>query len=147
MGTFVYVSLADEGEVAGYRLEADGRLTPGTRGKAAATVMPMAISPDRRRLYAAVRSKPCAVHVFAIDPRTGALSPHCVSPLAESFPYLALDRTGRFLFGASYGGHVVSVNAVDGDGRVAPEPVQVIPVGRNAHAIQADRSNRFVFVP
>jgi 6-phosphogluconolactonase len=41
----------------------------------------------------------------------------------------------------------VSVNEVAGDGRVAAEPRQVIPVGRNAHAILADRSNRFVFVP
>jgi 6-phosphogluconolactonase len=36
---------------------------------------------------------------------------------------------------------------VGADGRVAVEPRQVIPVGRNAHAILADRSNRFVFVP
>lgn len=33
------------------------------------------------------------------------------------------------------------------DGRVAPEPLQVIPVGRNAHSIRVDESNRFVFVP
>jgi hypothetical protein len=26
-----------------------------------------------------------------------------VSPLAESFPYISLDKTGRYLFGASYG--------------------------------------------
>jgi 6-phosphogluconolactonase len=70
-----------------------------------------------------------------------------VSPLAEAFPYLSLDRTGRLLFGASYGGHLVSVNEVGSDGRVAAAPRQVIPVGRNAHAILADRSNRFVFVP
>ena len=62
-------------------------------------------------------------------------------------PYIALDRTGRFLFGASYGGGLVSVNAVGEGGRVAAEPLQVIPVGRNAHSIRADGSNRFVYVP
>jgi 6-phosphogluconolactonase len=41
----------------------------------------------------------------------------------------------------------VSVNAVGSDGRVAPEPLQVIPIGRNAHSIRVDRSNRFVYVP
>src|SRR5204863_396000 len=58
-----------------------------------------------------------------------------------------LDRNGRFLFGASYGAHLVSVNAIGGDGRVLPEPQQVIPVGRNAHSILVDATNRFVYVP
>jgi len=109
--------------------------------------MPMAVSPDRRFLYAAARSKPYSVFVYAIDPNTGALKTLSVSALAESFPYISLDKTGRYLFGALYGSHLISVNAVGGDGRVAPEPLQVIPVGRNAHSIRADESNRFVFVP
>jgi 6-phosphogluconolactonase len=147
MSTFVYISNAEDGEIATYRLAGAGELVPRGRVRVAGQVMPLAVSPDRRRLYAAVRSKPFSVHVFGIDPASGALTPHSVSPLVESFPYLSLDRTGRYLFGASYGGHVVSVNEVGGDGRVAAEPRQVIPVGRNAHAILADRSNRFVFVP
>ena len=40
--------------------------------------------------------------------------------------------------GASFGGNVVSVNAIGSDGRVAAEPLQVIPVGRNAHAIRVE---------
>jgi 6-phosphogluconolactonase len=87
------------------------------------------------------------VHVYEIDPATGALKPLATAPLAESFPYIALDATGRFLFGASYSGHIVSVNAVGPDGRVAPEPLQVIPVGLNAHSIRGDNTNRFVYVP
>lgn len=146
MPTFVYVANAEDGEIVTYRLNR-GELVPGGRTKAAASVAPLAISPDRRRLYAAVRSKPFSVHVFGIDPVSGALTPDSVAPLAESFPYLSLDATGRLLFGASYAGHLVSVNDVGTDGRVAAEPRQVIPVGRNAHAILADRSNRFVFVP
>ena len=42
---------------------------------------------------------------------------------------------------------LVSVNAVGSDGRVAAEPLQVIPVGRNAHSIRVDESNKFVYVP
>jgi len=147
MPTYVYVSNADDGEIATYLLSPGGELAPRGRTKAGAQVMPLAVSPDRRLLYAAVRSKPFSVHVFRVDPGSGALSPHSVSPLAEGFPYLSLDRTGRLLFGASYGGHLVSVNEVGADGTVAPEPRQVIPVGRNAHAILADRTNRFAYVP
>jgi 6-phosphogluconolactonase len=143
--TFVYVSNAADGDIGTYRLTDSGELRAGARVKAAEVVMPMTVSPDRRFLYAASRSKPYSVHVYAIDSGTGALTHLSTSPLAESFPYISLDKTGRFLFGASYGGNVVSVNAVGSDGRVAPEPLQVIPVGRNAHSIRVDDSNKFVY--
>jgi 6-phosphogluconolactonase len=145
--TFVYVSNADDGDIGTYGMHADGTLKPGARVAAAKVVMPMAVSPNRRFLYAAVRSKPFSVHAYAIDPGTGALKPLAVSPLAESFPYISLDKTGRFLFGAGYGANLISVNAVRADGRVAAKPLQVIPVGRNAHSIRSDESNKFVFVP
>jgi 6-phosphogluconolactonase len=146
--TYVYVSNAEDGDIGSYRMNpATGELQAGPRTKADKLVMPMAVSPDRRFLYAAVRTKPYSVMVYSIDRGTGALQPLSTSPLAESFPYISLDRTGRYLFGASYGGHVVSVNAVGSDGRVSPEPLQVIPVGRNAHSIRVDETNRFVFVP
>jgi 6-phosphogluconolactonase len=146
--TFVYVSNAEDGDIGTYRMSpSTGELQAGPRVKADKLVMPMAVSADRRFLYAAVRTKPYSVMVYSIDRGTGALQPLSSSPLAESFPYISLDRTGRYLFGASYGGHVVSVNAVGSDGRVSPEPLQVIPVGRNAHSIRVDESNRFVFVP
>ena len=146
-GTFVYVSNAQDGDISTYSMTPDGALQAGPRAKAASVVMPMAVSPDRRFLYAASRSKPFSVHAYAIDPGTGALKHLATSPLAESFPYIALDRTGRFLLGASYGAHLISVNAVGSDGRVAADPLQVIPVGRNAHSIRTDASNKFVYVP
>jgi len=145
--TFVYVSNAEDGEIAAYAMQPDGTLKALARTQVAKTVMPMAVSPNRRLLYAASRSKPYTVHVYAIDRGTGALKALSTAPLAESFPYISLDRNGRFLFGASYGGHLVSVNAVGGDGRVFTEPLQVIPVGRNAHSILVDATNQFVYVP
>jgi 6-phosphogluconolactonase len=146
-GTFVYVSNAEDGDISTYSLRPDGELQPGMRAKAASVVMPMTVSPDRRFLYAASRTKPYSVHAYAIDPGTGALKLLSTSPLAETVPYISLDRTGRFLLGASYAAHLVSVNAVGSDGRVASEPLQVISVGRNAHSIRADATNRFVYVP
>lgn len=145
--TFVYVSNAEDGDIGMYRLMPDGELQTGPRTPAAKIVMPMAVSPDKRFLYAASRSEPYTVHVYTINPRSGALTPLSTSPLPASMPYISLDQTGRFLFGASYGSHVVSVNAVGANGRVADEPLQLIPVGRNAHAIRIDDSNRYVYVP
>jgi len=145
--TFVYVSNAEDGEIGVYRLLDSGELQRGATAKAAAVVMPMAVSPDKRFLYAASRSKPYRVHVYSIDKASGALTQFSTSPLAESFPYISLDRTGRYLFGASYGGNLISVNAIASDGRVSAEPLQVIPVGRNAHSIRVDATNQFVYVP
>src|SRR5437870_3179541 len=144
--TFVYVSNAEDGDIGTYTLQSDGSLQPGPHFAAEKLVMPMTVSPDKRFLIAGVRSKPFSAYTYGIDRRSGALKLVGIGPLAESFPYISLDRTGRFLLGASYGGHLVSVNPVGTDGRVG-EPLQVIPTARNAHAIRTDNSNRFVFVP
>jgi 6-phosphogluconolactonase len=129
-----------------YTLGADGTLQPGPRVDAGKPVMPMSVSPDKHHLFAAVRSKPFTVVSYSIDRGTGALKQLSTAPLSESFPYIQVDQTGRFLLGASYGGHLVSVNAIGKDGKVS-EPIQVTPTARNAHAIITDRANRYVFVP
>ena len=144
--TFVYVSNAEDGDIGMYTLQPDGSLHSGPRFKAEKLVMPMAVSPDKRFLIAAVRSKPYQAYSYSIDPGSGALKLAGTGPLAESFPYISLDRGGRFLFGASYGANLVSVNSVGVDGRVG-DPLQVIPTARNAHSIRVDNTNRFVFAP
>jgi 6-phosphogluconolactonase len=145
--TFVYVSNAEDGEISGYALQPSGALAPVARVSITKGVMPMAVSPDRRFLYVVSRPLPYAIHVLAIDGSTGALTPLSTSPLPESLPYISFDRSGRYLLGASYHASLVTVTAVSEDGRVAPAPRQVIPVGRNAHSIRVDASNRFAFVP
>jgi len=145
--TFVYVSNNEDGDIGVYTLRGDGSLQPGARVPAAGkVVMPMTVSPDKRFLVAAVRSRPFAAQTYSIDRSTGALKSVATGPLHESLPYIFLDRSGRFLLGASYGAHLVTVNPVGADGRVG-EPMQVIPTARNAHAIITDNTNRFVFVP
>ena len=144
--TFVYVSNAEDGTIGMYTLQADGSLQPGARVEAAKVVMPMAVSPDKRFLIAAVRSKPYEAYTYAIDKKSGALKLVGKGPLAESYPYITIDGSGRFLLGASYGSHQVGVNPIGKDGKVG-EPIQVIPTARNAHAIRTDNTNRFVFVP
>src|SRR4051812_16484400 len=144
--TYVYVSNADDGDISQYTLQADGSLQPGQRFAASKVVMPMTVSPDKRFLVAAVRSKPFSAYSYSIDRASGALKLVGTGPLAESFPYVSFDRTGRYLLGASYGANLVSVNPVGTDGRIG-EPLQVVPTARNAHSIRADNSNRFVYVP
>src|SRR5260221_11292457 len=70
--TFVYVSNADDGDIGVYALQSDGTLKDAGRVPAGKPVMPLATSPDRKLLYARIRSKPFSGHTFAIDPKTGA---------------------------------------------------------------------------
>lgn len=144
--TFVYVARAADGVIAIFAMDAQtGALTACGQTHAGAMVMPMAVSPDRRHLYAAVRSEPYRVVTFAIDAVTGALNQCGSAPLPDSMPYVSTDATGRFLFTASYGGSLVAVSAIGQDGVVAGPAHQVLKTGRSAHAVLPDRTNRFVF--
>ena len=143
---YVYVSNGGDGDIGTYTMASDGTLKVGGRVEAGKLVTPMSVSPDKRFLYAALRSKPYSVVTYSIDRKTGALTQLSKGPLAESLPYIYVDKTGRYLLGASYGGHLVTVNPIGKDGKVG-EPQQVIPTARNAHAIITDKTNRYVYVP
>ncbi len=145
-GSIVYVSNAEDGDIGVHDLGSDGSLRMTARVPAGKGVMPLAVSPDHRRLYAAIRSEPFAVLAYAIDRRSGALERIAAGRAAASFPYISTDRSGRFLFGASYGSNLVAVHPIEAEGRVG-EAAQVIPVGRNAHCILVDHTNRYAFVP
>jgi len=105
----------------------------------------MAVSPDRRSLYVAVRSQPFTVACYAIDPADGRLTHRGDGPLVDSMAYLAVDGGGRFLLSASYPGHKVAVNPIGADG-VVGATAQVIADLPNAHAIRTDPANRYAFV-
>jgi 6-phosphogluconolactonase len=144
--TFVYVARAADGVIATFAMDrATGALTARGQVDAGAMVMPMAVSPDRRHLYASVRSEPYRIATFAIDAGTGALTACGTAVLPSSMPYVSTDATGRFLFTASYGDSLVAVSAIGRDGVVAAPAHQVLKTGRFAHAILPDRTNRFVF--
>lgn len=144
--TVVYVSNADSKEISVLRLDAaTGELALVQTLAVGGQVMPMAVSPDRKVLHAALRSPPYTVASFAIDPRDGRLAPLGSAPLPDSMASIALDRSGRTLFAASYGGHKLSISPIGADG-VAGPATQVIPTGQNAHAVLVDPSNRYLFV-
>ncbi len=145
---FVYVSQAEDGDIGIWRLDrSNGRLAPVGRAVAGKAVAPLAVSLDRRRLYAVVRSQPFSVITFAIDQASGGLTQAGSAPLPDSMPYATVDVGGRYLLTASYGGNKIAVSRIGASGAVEGEACQVLPSGRNAHAIITDRSNRFAYVP
>ncbi len=144
--TFVYVSNAQDGNIDSYVMDTNtGALTPIGKVEAAKMVMPMAVSPSKKQLYAVIRSQPVRVLTYGIDPATGALAQKASAPLPDSMAYVSTDRTGRYLFTASYGGDKLAVSPIGENGMVEAEAIQVVPTGRNAHSILPDRSNKFVY--
>src|SRR5262249_20689034 len=98
--TYVYVSNAEDGDIGLYTLESDGTLKPGDKFAAGGKpVMPMSVSPDKKYLFAAVRAKPFTAVTYSIDRKSGKLKEVGRGPLAESFPYIWADQTGKFLLG------------------------------------------------
>src|SRR5262245_47304931 len=67
-GTVVYVSNADSQDISVLALDrASGQVTPLQTVPLGGTVMPLALSPDRKLLYAALRSQPYRVATLAIE--------------------------------------------------------------------------------
>lgn len=148
--TFAYIGNADSNDISVFHVEpASGAIKavetapfPGVEKPGAST--PLAVSPDQRLLFAGVRSEPYTVLSFGIDPESGRLGLRGRGPLADSMANIATDRSGKFLFSASYGGSKVAINPIGADGIVGA-PKQVILTGLNAHAFLPSPDNRFVF--
>jgi len=149
MNTYVYVSNADTKDIRVLRLDqTTGALTPVEQVQLTAPgpLNPLAVSPDRRFLYAAQREAPYTVSCLGIDQLSGELTYLGSASLPHSSPYIITDRTGRWLLSASYPGSLISVSAIGPQGFPQP-PHQIVRTEPNAHSIQVDAANRNVFVP
>ena len=109
------------------------------------TSMPLALSPDRRFLYAALRSDPFTVVTFAIDPASGKLTHRHSAPLEASMAYTTVDRTGKWLLAASYPAGMVTVNPIDADGKITAPACQILTDRPKAHCIALDAANEHAY--
>ncbi|MFZ3234417.1 MAG: lactonase family protein [Stellaceae bacterium] len=150
--TVVYVSNAGSKEIGIFAMNRDsGELTaidkvpvPGT-DKPSPANMPMAVTPDRRFIFAALRSGNFPASSFAIDRATGRLTHVATTPLADSMAYIITDRTGRFLLGASYPGNKLTINPIDIDGHIVEKTTEIIPNRPKSHCILVDKTNKYCY--
>lgn len=144
----VYVANSRDGGISVLEFDrTSGELLEQGRRLATQGVAPLAASPDRRFLYAAVRTETPAVAAFAVDSKTGELHFLNSVPVPAGPSYMTVDAGGRFLLAASYGGGIVFVLPLGRDGMPQPEPACVVSGGRNPHCVLVDASNRFAYVP
>ncbi|MBC2666077.1 lactonase family protein [Novosphingobium flavum] len=148
-GTFVYVAQNGARQISVLRMAPEnGALTWVEDVPASGNVQPMTVSPDRRFLYASLRSEPFSVASFMIDGGTGKLTHMGDTPAYESMVNIALDRTGRFLLGANNPKKVLrtgnlTVAPIGPQGFVQLHD-QMVRTPPKLHSVQVDPSNRFI---
>jgi len=164
----VYVGTYTDGPSASkgiYRLRLDldsGALTEAGPPTESMSPSFLALHPSGRYLYAVNETDgppkgEGGVSAFAVDARTGALTPlNKESSRGGSPCHLALDARGRYVLVANYGGGSVAVLPVQPDGRLSPATTFVQHEGHgadpgrqngpHAHWVDVDKANRFALV-
>jgi 6-phosphogluconolactonase len=166
---WVFVGTYTRGRNAGkgiYQLELDpatGQLSHLAVAAEVANPSFLAIHPNQHFLYAvsevaAADGKPGgAVSGFALDPKTGNLTPLNSSSTGGAGPcHLTVDRTGKDVLAANYGGGSVCVLPLSADGKLGPATTFIQFHGSSvnperqkephAHSVNLDAANRFAVV-
>jgi 6-phosphogluconolactonase len=144
----VYVSCADDHAIHVLDLDADGGLrtvdvtvVPAPAGLSSS--MALALAPDRRHLFAAVRAAPYPASSFAVA-ADGQLRWVGSADLPETMAYINTDATGRHLLGASYHAGVLMRMTIGADG-VPTGAAQVVATPPKAHSIIVDPAGRWIY--
>ncbi len=164
----VYVGTNVSGDQANtiylYRLQAaTGALTPLSAQRGGSQPSYLTMAADRRHLYAVSetgtfqgRANSGGVSAFAVDAATGALTLLNQQPSLGASPcYVSLDRTGKSVLVANYGGGNVALLPLRPDGALdlpAATDEHQPPLGphknqdhAHAHCIIPDPANRYAF--
>lgn len=145
--TMVYVSNADDGEIAVYELNLNnGELRAQQTIAAGKGVMPLTVSPDKTQLYASIQPDSYALATFSINPKNGLLHKLSQAEIQGDVCFILADTSGKNLLSSSYGGSTITVNKLNSDGEATARNAKVYPTGLNAHAVLLDASNRFLFI-
>ena len=147
MSCYMYVSLQEDDKISVLTMDSEtGKLTPKREMPVSGGPYLLAISPDRKVLYAGHRGS-SEISSFRIDQGTGELTQSGKISVEAPPIYLSTDRKGRFLLSAYYRGAHVAVHPVGDDGAVGDPPIEWLETATGAHAMLTDPSNRFAFVP
>jgi 6-phosphogluconolactonase len=151
MPTLVYVANATSLDIRVFAIDrASGELKPvqtvavPDAPEPSPISLPLALSKDKRFMYAGYRGKPQSLLTFSIEP-DGQLRHASSAPLPAPMAYLKADRSGRFLLGASYFDHLLAVHPLRADGSASPA-LQVMDLEGSAHCVMTDPANRHVLV-
>jgi 6-phosphogluconolactonase len=154
-----YAKAGDPG-IHHFKLDlSSGALTPAGTTSGVANPSFVAISPDKKFLYAIGEAalpgkKGGAVASFSIDEKSGALTQLSEQSSVGNGPcYVTADRTGRVVLVANYGGGSIASLPVGADGKLAEAATFVQHTGSSinkgnqagphAHSINVSPDNKF----
>lgn len=138
----VLVANAGDGTVTAFRLE-DGRLERLAVSEGLTGCSTFAVDVARDLIYAGVKGDPAGILTLSLDRESGRLVPRSRLDLPDGgMNYLALNRDGTGLLGASYGGgYGISCAVADG---VVGEPVSRVEFP-NLHSVLPSADGRFAY--
>ncbi len=140
----VYTASPESQQIHVWSLNSEGSLTLVQVVDVPGQVQPMVVSPDKRYLYVGVRPE-FRVLAYRIAPDNGALTFAAEAPLPGSPTHISTDRSGRFIFSASYNaGNVGVVRVQDG---LPVETVDVVEGLEGCHSANISPDNRTLWVP
>jgi 6-phosphogluconolactonase len=161
---WIYIGTYTGGKSKGiYRCEFDaatGKLSEPTLVAETTNPSFLAVHPSHRYLYAVGEisgAKGGAVSAFALDPKSGELKALNQKSSSGNGPcHLVVDRQGKNVLVANYGGGNASVLRIEEDGRLGERTAFAQHTGKgtdlgrqeapHAHSINLDVANRFAFV-
>ena len=141
----VYTASPESQQIHVWTLHSDGTLTLLQVVDVAGQVQPMVVSPDKRFLYVGVRPE-FRVIAYRIAPDDGRLTEAGEAPLPGSPTHISTDRSGRFLFSASYNAGNVAVVSLEKDG-LPGEIVHIAEGLEGCHSANISPDNRTLWVP
>ena len=151
--SIVYVSCSKGACIEVLALDrATGALTPIETVELPGSGMPLAISPTKHFLFAAVSADVDGAPepryaVYHIDLNSGRLRHGDTIKAPGRMSHITVDRSGRHLLGASVANDLIASTIINLDGTLNTEPTCVRTVPSKAHQITTDRSNTFAYVP
>ncbi len=147
MPYYMYVALQGDDKILVINIDPEsGKLSPQVEVSVHGGPFTMAISPDRKFLYAGCRDTP-QIASFQIDQDNGGLTQSGTVSLEPWPVYINTDRKGKFVLSAYYQGAHVAVHPIGTDGSVGGPPIEWLATATGAHAMQTDPTNSFAFVP
>lgn len=146
---FVYVSKAPEQQIQVYQLDPPSKTLRAVETFAVSgTPGALAVGPDKKSMYASLRNI-SKLAGYRLDPATGKLKVlnEVALPEGENAAFVSTDRSGKWLFSASYAAGKVVVHKLYEDGSIATPAVQTVVTAKTAHCIAVSRENDIVYVP
>ena len=147
MPYYMYVALQADDNISVINIDPQtGKLSPQVEVSVPGGPFTLAISPDRKFLYAGCRDTP-QISSFQITQADGSLTQNGTVSLEPWPVYINTDRKGRFVLSAYYQGAHVGVHPIGDDGSVGGPPIEWLETATGAHAMQTDPTNSYAFVP